>query len=329
MKKMDFIFSLGPSCRNTWNLRNYFGIERAYPFDWWITPAKSMLRMIESGFHFHVDLADLYITPTNEHNTVYNHKYNIMHHHDFPRRGPKEVVLSITDKDIQNINSKYKKLFERLFEDVRNASNPVAVLDGNFSGWPDAYKEVRDRLAKKLRLLFIFISNKEEKIEEHEWGWIICLPDLGTRENLKDADLHHAEPIHVFRQAYRQLGFSSQIEAIKNIKSLLEWGKLEDANICIEQVCKICPDSADLIKLQGELMVRKGNLQKAEKIFSDVIIRWPNDLEALNSLGVCMIYKNDFDAGIKLFSKILEIDPSNTVAIENLKFIKKEMKDKS
>ncbi len=74
----DLLFSLGPNCKNTWNLRNYFGFERAYPFDWWTTPAKSMLQMIEEGFEFHIRREDLFISPTTEHNTVYNYKLNLL-----------------------------------------------------------------------------------------------------------------------------------------------------------------------------------------------------------------------------------------------------------
>jgi hypothetical protein len=225
MKDIDLVFSLGSTCQNAWNLRSYFAFDRAYPFDWWVTPAKSMLKMIEPGFQFNVARGDLHITPTNEHNTVYNYNLNLLHHHDFPRRWGKYpgVVFSVTDADIEKINSNYKGLFARLVEDVKNASNPVAVLNGSYSGWPtdcrgiptnpslngfiptaELAREVRDRLGKNLRLAFISVG--ETTSEEHEWGWNICLPDLGTRENTKAPA--YAEPIHVFRQAYEQLDFS-------------------------------------------------------------------------------------------------------------------------
>lgn len=221
----DLIFSLGPNCRNTWNLRSYFGFDHAYPFDWWITPAKSMLKMIEQGFRFHVDKEDLHITPTNKHNTVYNYNFNLLQHHDFQRQWGQYpgVIFSVTDEDIEKINSKYNRLFARLIEDVKNASNPIAVLNGSFSGWPTDFEgiltnpvlngfipptelagEIRDRLGKKLRLAFISVGEKVH--EDHEWGWKISVPDLGLRENMKDTEW--AEPIHVFRQAYKQLGFS-------------------------------------------------------------------------------------------------------------------------
>lgn len=217
----DFIFSLGPNCRNAWNLRNYFGTERAYPFDWWITPAKSMLRMIEPGFQFHVVREDLHITQPVGNNTVYNYNLNLLHHHDFPRdwRGTGRV-LSTSDEDIAKLNAKYVYLFERLHADLRSASRPVAVLNESYAGWkrehqgvrvnpdlngavaPDVLaREIRARLGQKVRVLFIAVG--ETKSEDHEWGWSIQLPDLGDRELIKGAEF--AEPIHTFRQAYAQL----------------------------------------------------------------------------------------------------------------------------
>ncbi|MHB1348531.1 MAG: glycosyltransferase [Desulfobulbaceae bacterium] len=226
MNRSDLIISLGPDCLNTWNLRSYFGIERAYPFDWWITPAKSMLMMIEPGFSFHLSRGDLRITSPDVHNTVYNYKLNILQHHDFHRHweGHPGVIFSITDEEIENLNCKYIRLFKRLGQDIRNASNPVAVLSGSFGGWSSEVKgipanqglngyippvelarEVRDRLGKKLKLAFITVG--ETKFEDYEWGWEIRLPDTGGRENIQG--IEWAEPIHVYRKAYRQIGLSS------------------------------------------------------------------------------------------------------------------------
>jgi hypothetical protein len=231
--KSDLIFSLGPNCRNTWNLRSYFGINATYPFDWWITPAKSMLRMLEPGFKFHVDQDDLLISPPYEHNTVYNYKLNILHHHDFPRRwdgNHQGVVLSTEDKDIENINQKYTYLFKRFFEAVKNVSNPVAVLNGSLKGFGANYKgivtnrelngfvphhdlanEVRERLGKKLKVVFVEIGDK--LIEQHEWGCIVRLPDLGIRPEENGSGFE--EPVHVFTSAFEEIGLNLTEQRIR------------------------------------------------------------------------------------------------------------------
>ena len=145
----DLLFSLGPNCKNTWNLRNYFGSERAYPFDWWTTPAKSMLQMIEEGFEFHVRREDLFLSPTTEHNTVYNYKYNLLHHHDFPRTWGEYpgVIFSVTRSDIKAINRKYTFLFNRLFHDVKQAEKPIAVVNHSYTGWEENLKGIRTNKA--------------------------------------------------------------------------------------------------------------------------------------------------------------------------------------
>ncbi len=219
--KSDLIFSLGPNCRNTWNLRNYFGDSRAYPFDWWITPARSMLKMIDPNFRFHIDREDLYLTPTNEHNTVYNYKLNILHHHDFQRQYGQYpgVIFSISCEEIENINAKYSFLFARLHDDIKSSSAPIAIINGVFSGFETCYKgiltnpnlntfishcdlagEVREIFGKKLRLVFITIG--QHCFEEYEWGWNIELPDNKKYEG----DVDFQEPIHVFSEAYKRLG---------------------------------------------------------------------------------------------------------------------------
>ncbi|HSL03969.1 MAG TPA: DUF1796 family putative cysteine peptidase [Nitrospiraceae bacterium] len=236
LKPTDLIFSLGPNCKNSWNLRNYFGFERAYPFDWWTTPAKSMLKMIEKGFEFNVRKEDLFITPPTEHNTVYNYKLNVLHHHDFPRTWGEYpgVIFSVTGKDIKAINRKYTFLFNRLFQDVAQAEKAIAVVNHCYVGWEESLKgvvtnkalngyispaelakEVRDRLGKKLRL--VFIDAGEEIYEEYGWGWIIREPDNGTRENIKGTDF--AEPIHAFRQAYKKLDISLTQKPIEETES--------------------------------------------------------------------------------------------------------------
>lgn len=220
------IFSLGPNCKNTWNLRNNMKTDRAYPFDWWITPARSMLKMLDPGFTFNVRREDLHITDASKHNTVYNSNLNILHHHDFYRDYSlikSGVILSIDDAAIERLNQKYTYLFERFTADLEAASNPVAVLNGSFPGWPGEYEgiptdsttntaistfdlanEIRARLGKKVRVAFITLG--EPEFRQHEWGFEVAAKDLGERANIDGAA--YAEPVHAFKTAYQQLGFS-------------------------------------------------------------------------------------------------------------------------
>jgi hypothetical protein len=221
----DLVFSLGPNCKNSWNLRSYFGVERAFPFDWWITPARSMLAMLEPGFRFHVAPDDLLITPpaADGGNSVYNRRLHLLHHHDFPRRDNR--VEGIAPEQLAQVNAKYTALFARLHADIAAARAPLAVLNGSSSGWAEditgaglmnrelngyvrpaeLVRGIRDRLGGKLRVVIVAIG--PERMETFEGGVLIARPDRRRREPQRTAP-SYAEPVHVFRECYEALGLA-------------------------------------------------------------------------------------------------------------------------
>jgi hypothetical protein len=225
MSGHDLVFSLGPNCKNAWNVRAFFGVQRAYPFDWWITPARSMLRMIEPGFAFSVSAGDLVLTPPKENgeNSVYNHRLNILHHHDFPRE--KLLVTRIDPERVAEINRKYVARFARLRQDVAEARAPLALLSGISAGWrrdptgtgdwnralngPVPPREliaaVRAALGAKLRV--VVVSKGEPALDEFEGGAVIHRPDRGMREP-RGAVPGYAEPVHLYRESYAALGLA-------------------------------------------------------------------------------------------------------------------------
>lgn len=226
MINADLIVSLGPACKTSWNLRRHFGFERAYPFDWWFTPPRAVLNMLMHGRDFHIAREDLYVSAADKHNTVFNRRWNLLHHHDFPRRwGNLPGIIfeeDITDEIIVNLNAKYAALFRRLFSDAAAATTPVFVVAELLKGWPCGFEgtpsrpelntgidydefatAVRDRLGRKARVLAIQVG--EQRIVDREWGWLVSMPDRGVRELQPD---HFAEPVHVFREALEALGLS-------------------------------------------------------------------------------------------------------------------------
>jgi len=219
----DLVFSLGPNCKNAWNVRSHFGVRQAYPFDWWITPARAMLRMIEPGFVFHVAPDDLALTPVDSagDNSVFNRRLNILQHHDFPRQG--RLVTAVTEATIAQLNAKYAALFARMHAELAASRAPLALLNGSHAGWskdpagqggldpalnrriPPAalIAEIRARLGAKLRV--VVITKGEARQEEVEGGVIISRPDTGERHRDRGAP-NYAEPVHVFRACYEALG---------------------------------------------------------------------------------------------------------------------------
>ena len=87
MAAYDEIVSLGNHCRVAYNLRRTFGIARAYPFDWWITPVQALIAFLEDP-----SLDKLYdpgqLAPVMREEKIFaidNIHYGIQLQHEFPR----------------------------------------------------------------------------------------------------------------------------------------------------------------------------------------------------------------------------------------------------
>ncbi len=87
MAPYDEIISLGNHCRVAYNLRRTFGITRAFPFDWWITPASSLVAFLDDP-----SLDKLYdpqrLAPVMNGEKIFaidNLHYGIQLQHEFPR----------------------------------------------------------------------------------------------------------------------------------------------------------------------------------------------------------------------------------------------------
>ncbi len=220
----DLVFSLGCFCRTAWNLRAHFGVQQAYPFDWWITPARAMLRMMEPGFRFGIAAEDLTLVPPGQANedSVYAHRLNILFHHDFPR-GQDGRVLPITPEAVARVNAKYATRFGRLHRDLAAARAPLAVIGQPHPGWPadpalrpcteaalngpiepaELVRAVRERLGARLRVLVIGFGN--ERTEEVEGGLVVIRPKPAGRQRTPGVP-PWAEPAAVFRAGFAALG---------------------------------------------------------------------------------------------------------------------------
>ncbi|MGQ9369013.1 DUF1796 family putative cysteine peptidase [Azospirillum sp. ST 5-10] len=107
----DRIVSLGGNCAVAWHLRRHFGFDRAYPFDWWVTPFSAVLSCLRTEF------SELFkdIERSEDRKTVLCKRYGIRHHHDFPR-GQDGLITDDWRNYISEAKEKYQKLCSRFFQ---------------------------------------------------------------------------------------------------------------------------------------------------------------------------------------------------------------------
>jgi len=116
--RFDEIISLGCNCELTWNIRNYFGIERAYPLDWWITPFQSLQKLLENRFHDLFNINNLEVS--HDLLTVRDKYYNLLYHHDFKKTEDDKIIDDNIELQIPLLKQKYDRLIERFFKDPEN-----------------------------------------------------------------------------------------------------------------------------------------------------------------------------------------------------------------
>ena len=111
------IISLGPRCATAHNLRRYFNFRSTFPFDWWITPEESIVKLLRN---FDIDFvySSAELLRANSDGTVIHKSLDIGLHHEFPRQRSLETPLIVEDflSYIEIPKQRTLYLFQKMFK---------------------------------------------------------------------------------------------------------------------------------------------------------------------------------------------------------------------
>ncbi len=116
-QEFDHIISLGGHCQTAHQIRRHFGVDVAYPFDWWVTPTWSLIELFETGFAEIFDEKNMRIVNEKTGSAVTCARYGLMHYHDFDEAKVNDIYSPylIRVKCAQN-NAKYSFLVSRFLK---------------------------------------------------------------------------------------------------------------------------------------------------------------------------------------------------------------------
>lgn len=109
----DRIVSLGALCEVAYQVRRLSRSERAYPFDWWITPLSSVVKVLTVGAGAVFDAPQIMKVPDyGGHPALYSHVSRAIHLHEFPAG---EDFLALDEAEMaRRLVPKYEALHARL-----------------------------------------------------------------------------------------------------------------------------------------------------------------------------------------------------------------------
>jgi hypothetical protein len=128
-KSYDVIASLGWWCGPAFNIREYYGVKQATPFDWWIADDAATLGVLRDNFANLLQLENLHILDgAVPRETVRCDRYGIRHHHDFKRESDggtqdgyhtDHPIIDDLASQIETVQAKHRFILERFRNNVR------------------------------------------------------------------------------------------------------------------------------------------------------------------------------------------------------------------
>lgn len=110
----DHIISLGSFCQTAYQLRRLFGDRGAHVFDWWVTPSRALIDLLETGFSDLLLPENMRIVAEDAGEAVMCSRYGLMHYHDFYNAKVKDKYNPfLVRAGCQSILPKYEHLVRK------------------------------------------------------------------------------------------------------------------------------------------------------------------------------------------------------------------------
>jgi hypothetical protein len=122
-----------------------------------------------------------------------------------------------------------------------------------------------------------------------------------------------------------QGGMLSSMEPYNLAISELEAGQLDRAEKHLAQAAAHAPGNAALLFAQGNLWLKRGDLQRAKGFYRQSLAAEPRNADALTNLGVIACGEKRWDLAAQLFEASLAIDPVDPGTSELLKRARAEL----
>lgn len=209
-RTVDRVVSVGSNCEVTDSIRDYFGTDRAYPFDWWITPVSAVTRLVEARFEGLLDPGHLRVSADRD--TVVCSRYQLLHHHDFARGADGKVLPDIAAQ-VPAVQEKFHHLARRFFADcrtghtlfVRNRAGDDPHLAGVRDDTSDdamrrLYRTLRDAFPEARVTLLVTNVGRKGELD----GGAIVLDEI---TDYNDGYAHRVSP-RGWKELFERQGFS-------------------------------------------------------------------------------------------------------------------------
>lgn len=116
IETVDRMISLGGRCEVAYQIRRATRSGTAYPFDWWVTPLDSVVKVLEGGFEGVFEARHLVRLPDLDgKKALYSSSAGTWHLHEF--RHEEDFLSYALDEVERRLRPKYAFLQSRLLED--------------------------------------------------------------------------------------------------------------------------------------------------------------------------------------------------------------------